>query len=419
MKWAVKLAPLHPFSDRAPMAEAIGLRPSIVGLVELSSAALQSCHDYVAKVKQVSDDVQSVISEVALLRSILEQRYRLISDRKDEKKELTLEITRSPAWSIQSIIQDCLLSPLRGTELDDLLWTLGKYKTSFILAITGDQAKVTLNIETTVNNVSGQLEDMKMSESRKEVLQWLKGSDLTTNHDTALKKHGSGTGKRLLDSKEFKSWMEEDGKILWLNGIPGAGKTVLSSTVIEHLISECKSSVENRMAYYYFDFREHGKQTASDCLRSLVHQLCEQSERIPRVVQDLYTECKGVTPSLSQPTMTLIGLFEDGSKYFIVIDALDECREEEEEHERELFFEALQEIVSSASGRYSIFIASRPEVDISQNLTDLDAINFNIQHNLINADIHSHVRACLEKEVRFKKWPSLVKTQIEEIGVRC
>ncbi|KAG8794530.1 hypothetical protein FRC16_010472 [Serendipita sp. 398] len=152
---------------------------------------------------------------------------------------------------------------------------------------------------------------MKMSESRKEVLQWLKGSDLTTNHNTALKKHGSGTGKRLLDSKEFKSWMEEDGKILWLNGIPGAGKTALSSTVIEHLISECKSSVENRMAYYYFDFREHGKQTASDCLRSLVHQLCEQSERIPRVVQDLYTECKGVTPSLSQPTMTLIGLFEE------------------------------------------------------------------------------------------------------------
>ncbi|KAG8817179.1 hypothetical protein FRC19_011517 [Serendipita sp. 401] len=112
MKWAVKLAPLHPFSDRAPMAEAIGLRPSIVGLVELSSAALQSCHDYVAKVKQVSDDVQSVISEVALLRSILEQRYRLISDRKDEKKELTLEITRSPAWSIQSMSR----RPRRNSE---------------------------------------------------------------------------------------------------------------------------------------------------------------------------------------------------------------------------------------------------------------------------------------------------------------
>ncbi|KAG8752573.1 hypothetical protein FRC14_006936 [Serendipita sp. 396] len=313
-----------------------------------------------------------------------------------------------------SSLRNRLMFPFQGEKLVELLQTLEKHKTSFILALAGDQAKLTCNIEKTVNNVSDQLEDIKLLEYRKEILKWLKGSDPTTNHNTARKKHEPGTGEWLLDSKEFKSWMEEDGKIVWLNGIPGAGKTVLSSTVIEHLISECKNSIESRMAYYYFDFRDHEKQTAGGCLRSLIHQLCEQSDKIPGVIEDLYSEFKGGMPSLSQLTATLIGLLDDGSKYFIVIDALDECREEEEEHERELFFEALQEIVSSASSRYAIFIASRPEIDIGQNLTGLNAINFNIQHNLINADIHSHVRACLEKEVRFKKWPASVKTQIEE-----
>ncbi|KAG8753175.1 hypothetical protein FRC14_006356 [Serendipita sp. 396] len=414
------------------MAEAIGLGLSIVGLVKLSATVLQSCYDYVAKAKQAPEDVQRVISEVSSLQTILEQLQRPTSDPSDERMSLlkSFEAQSGPFKACHDVLAEVqkklqslgdvssirkrLLFPFQGAKLDELLQTLEKHKTSFLLALAGDQAKVTLNIEKSVNNVSDQLEDMKASEYRKEVLRWFKGADPTTNHNAARKKHEPGTGEWLLDSEEFRVWMQEARKIMWLNGIPGAGKTVLSFTVIDYLISECKNNAEGRIAYYYFDFGDHGKQTASGCLRSLTHQLCEQSKELPEVVKDLYTECKSGTPSLPQLTTTLIDIFNDEFKHFIVIDALDECMEEEGEHQRELFFEALQEITSSTTGRYSIFIASRPEVDISRNLTDLGAINFSIQQNLVDVDIRSHVRACLEKEARFKKWPAPVKTQIED-----
>ncbi|KAG8832783.1 hypothetical protein FRC20_007808, partial [Serendipita sp. 405] len=281
------------------MAEAIGLALSIVSLVKLTAVVLQTCYDYVAKVKQAPEDVQKLISEVASLQTILEQLQRLTSDPNDERMSLlkSLETQHGPFTACYAVLADVqkklrsikdpsslrnrLMFPFQGEKLVELLQTLEKHKTSFILALAGDQAKLTCNIEKTVNNVSDQLEDIKLLEYRKEILKWLKGSDPTTNHNTARKKHEPGTGEWLLDSKEFKSWMEEDGKIVWLNGIPGAGKTVLSSTVIEHLISECKNSIESRMAYYYFDFRDHEKQTAGGCLRSLIHQLCEQSDKIP------------------------------------------------------------------------------------------------------------------------------------------
>ncbi|KAG8851937.1 hypothetical protein FRB91_007150 [Serendipita sp. 411] len=414
------------------MAEAIGLALSIVSLIKLSKTVVQSCYDYVAKAKQAPEEIQRIISEVASLQTTLEQLQRLTSDSNDERMSLlkSMEVQDGPFEACHNVLAEIqkklqwigdassirkrLLFPFQGAKLDELLQTLEKSKTSLLLALTGDQTKVILNIKKTVKDVSDQLGDIRTFEYRKEVLRWLKGADPTTNHNAARKKHAHGTGEWLLDSKEFKSGVEDDGKIMWLNGIPGAGKTVLSYTVIEYLISECKNNIEGRIAYYYFDFRDHEKQTTSGCLKSLIYQLCEQSEKIPAVVQDLHAECKSATPGLFQLTMTLIGLLDDGSKHFAVIDALDECIEEEAEQERQLFFEALQEIISSASGRYSIFIASRPEVDISCNLTELGAINFKIQNNLVDADIRSHVRACLEKEARFKKWPAPVKAQIED-----
>ncbi|KAG8818105.1 hypothetical protein FRC17_010972 [Serendipita sp. 399] len=413
------------------MAEVVGLVVNVISLVKLSAAIVQACYTYIKKVKHAPEEIQKTITEVSSLQSILEQLQKLSSDPDDERMPLlkSLEGQKGPFQAchdaleeIQKTLQSIkdpscvsrrLLFPFQGKKLEELLETLEKHKQTFILAIAGDNAKAALNIQTGVKHVSNQLEDMKISELRKEILQWLKGTDPRTDHNAARKMHEPGTGEWLLDSEQFKTWMGEDRKILWLNGIPGAGKTVLSSTVIEHLVGQCTDGTDNRIVYYYFDFRSHEKQTASGCLKSILRQLC-QYDAVPAAIQKLYVDCKRAEPSLSQLRTTLVDVLSDGCKYFIVIDALDECKEEGRELERKDFFEFLKGVVSSATARYSIFIASRPEVDIKRSLSELDAVDFNIQQKPVDADIRSHVRACLEKEARFKKWPSAVKTQIED-----
>jgi hypothetical protein len=102
-------------------------------------------------------------------------------------------------------------------------------------------------------------------------------------------------------------------------------------------------------------------------------------------------------------------LLSSPSKTYLVIDALDECNE----RERESFLASLGEIKAVASGNYSIFIASRLETDIQRKMDELSPVEVVVQQRLVDEDIRAHVRACLVKDVKLKKWPEAVKTEIE------
>jgi hypothetical protein len=87
-----------------------------------------------------------------------------------------------------------------------------------------------------------------------EFLKWLSAPDPATNHYKACKKRQAGTGLWLLESREFAEWKENAASRLWLHGIPGCGKTILSSTIIEALLQHCGSDTSIAAAYFYFDF---------------------------------------------------------------------------------------------------------------------------------------------------------------------
>lgn len=64
-----------------------------------------------------------------------------------------------------------------------------------------------------------------------------------------------GTGTWIFDDPAFKSWLDGRNGVLWYRGIPGAGKTVLTSIIINHL----KESFEHQsvgVAWIYFNYRE-------------------------------------------------------------------------------------------------------------------------------------------------------------------
>ncbi|KAF2793620.1 hypothetical protein K505DRAFT_195201, partial [Melanomma pulvis-pyrius CBS 109.77] len=179
---------------------------------------------------------------------------------------------------------------------------------------------------------------------RSKILNWLSGTDPSTNFNTARKKHEKDTGKWLLHSEQFQSWKKTDGQIMWLYGIPGAGKTIIRFIMVDHVATEYDSQLDCRIAYYYFDFNDPGKQMLIGCLRSLVQQLCTQTRVIPEPIMSLYALSKGRSPSAAQLIGALTTSFHGDSNNYIVIDALDECKEEEGERERAAFFDALTEL---------------------------------------------------------------------------
>ncbi|KAF0324633.1 vegetative incompatibility protein HET-E-1 [Colletotrichum asianum] len=73
---------------------------------------------------------------------------------------------------------------------------------------------------------------------RKEVIGWLQSPNMKNEHQKLfqIRSEYPETGRWLFAKRQFKTWFNEFPSIpalLWLNGIPGAGKTVLASLVID------------------------------------------------------------------------------------------------------------------------------------------------------------------------------------------
>ncbi|RSL62299.1 hypothetical protein CEP53_004835 [Fusarium sp. AF-6] len=84
-----------------------------------------------------------------------------------------------------------------------------------------------------------------------------------------------GTGKRLFRDQSFKDWVDHSNgstRILWLKGIPGAGKTLLASSVIRHT-----QKLNHLTLFAFLSYKDSGT-TALSIFHSLIFQLASDSE---------------------------------------------------------------------------------------------------------------------------------------------
>ncbi|KAF2811530.1 HET-domain-containing protein [Mytilinidion resinicola] len=68
------------------------------------------------------------------------------------------------------------------------------------------------------------------------IRQWLSPPDPSLNYEKALKQRQADTGLWFLESDEFAKWKIDTGSFLWLHGIPGCGKTILSSIILQNVL---------------------------------------------------------------------------------------------------------------------------------------------------------------------------------------
>ena len=122
------------------------------------------------------------------------------------------------------------------------------------------------------------------------IIKWLAPADVLSNHTTSVKLRYGSTGSWFLDCSEFQDWLKDDtSPLFWLHAIPGAGKTVLTSTVISYLKHEYQSS-EVGLAYFFCDYKDPMKQDPSTVLRTLLNQLSTQNIAVFQNVQKFYKE---------------------------------------------------------------------------------------------------------------------------------
>jgi hypothetical protein len=170
--------------------------------------------------------------------------------------------------------------------------------------------------------------ESSLDEYRKKLLDWLSPIDYTTLQSNTFDNCRKGTGEWFLKSTPFVEWLEGKKKTLFCPGIPGAGKTMISSIVINHLKISLSDDKTGR-AYLYCIYKRQDNQKSDDLLASLLGQLVARQSMVPESIRKLYDEHrKGEKSRLSRDEIReeLHSIIKTYSRTFIVIDALDECK---------------------------------------------------------------------------------------------
>jgi hypothetical protein len=164
-------------------------------------------------------------------------------------------------------------------------------------------------------------------QERRTILDWLTKIDYGTQQSDFISRRQEGTGQWLLDSDEFQRWSIGSKQTLLCPGIPGAGKTIITSIIVEHLRANFRNDLSIGIAYLYCNFRQQ-EQKPANLLASLLKQLVQEQLSVPESVRSLYEHHKDkrTRPSLDEISNVLYSVVADYSKTFIIIDALDECQ---------------------------------------------------------------------------------------------
>ncbi|KAF2496560.1 hypothetical protein BU16DRAFT_507020 [Lophium mytilinum] len=180
-------------------------------------------------------------------------------------------------------------------------------------------------------NQNLQTETAKAQAKRREILDWLTlltPVNYTTQQDDFIRRRQEHTGEWLLGSSEFQTWFRNKNQTLFCPGIPGAGKTIMTSIVVDNLHSSLKKGDNIGISCIYCNFRRHHEQKPEDLLSSILRQLVEGQPVIPDEIEILYSHLKDIRarPSLKQILTVLQAVILTFSKTFIIVDALDECQ---------------------------------------------------------------------------------------------
>ena len=182
-----------------------------------------------------------------------------------------------------------------------------------------------------VSAIKQSFETSSIKSNRREelgILRWLTPIDYGSQQSDFLGRRQAGTGQWLLDSAKYRKWLDFDQQVLFCPGIPGAGKTILTSIVVDNLFTRFQNNPTVAIAYLYCDFRRNYEQTIGDFLMCLLRQLAQNQSSMPVSVQNLYDRhSKNHTrPSFEDVSGALYSVAAMYSKVFIIVDALDECQ---------------------------------------------------------------------------------------------
>ncbi|KAJ7734706.1 ankyrin repeat-containing domain protein [Mycena olivaceomarginata] len=342
------------------MAEVLGTLGTVIQLVETALKV----REYIQDFRHAPQEQRKLLSEIDDLRPLLvELQTRITTNPSSSivgqmQNPLTVfistmetfteklrpgdgafsKVSKQLSWSMWSKSEakvyfvkfEQFKSLLQSWLLLDL-WDMGQEQRKehgAILKVLNEQQIANERILTTITEARRDHREEIDSARRSQIMEWMTPLNFFQRQSDVFGTWQVGTCEWFLEDPSLKDWESGSGEILWCHGMPGAGKTVLSSVVVNHLNSRNRNSGTG-VACIYLNHKETETQTPANLLAALWKQLVV-GKSIPPPVLQLYAhhQERATRPPLDEVFKALQSALTQYSKVYIIVDALDEYPED-------------------------------------------------------------------------------------------
>ncbi|KAF7360542.1 hypothetical protein MVEN_00785300 [Mycena venus] len=411
----------HCFLDLDLMADVVGLVASILQLVEVVAKA----HKHVKDFRDAPKAQQRLLVEIQNLDSLLKALDKRVGNdapaaRTTGMQEVgaLIELKRTMERLTKKLDSDGISKfssrltwPLWGKEdVQEGLNSIERFKGLAIAWLGLDIWDSTQDVLRSVTDFShdqkeyhdqtisvlkdvaeGQRVDHNSSE-RERIIEWYSPLNFFQRQADILNIHQPGTGEWLLENDLIKEWKLVAGKRVWCRGIPGAGKTVLASVLVDNLRTNLEGP-DTGVAVIYLNHKESDVQSPSNLLAGIWRQLVFRKSISPTMRQLYETHREQRTrPRLEETCSVLCSTVSKLSRVFIVVDALDEYPERQRD--------TLLHCLSALGPTVSVMLTSRPHI----NVEGIIPKNLGILEIRANEDdMRRYIDAQISKSTRLSK----------------
>ncbi|KAH7130033.1 hypothetical protein B0J11DRAFT_482274, partial [Dendryphion nanum] len=414
------------------MADPLSVAGSIAGLISLSDTIFRRLYRYIKDVKNAEKEVQQLKDEVSLLNGVL-HNLRLVAEDLEADSNLVCtlrtdhvnaclatlykldeklkKVDFSGRSKIHTTVQK-IAWPFKTMNIKEFIDDINQHRANLTMALSADSMTALLkclskqeDISKLITDIDSRLRNREQIETRialdaerQRVLDYFLVVNPHPNFKTSLRLRHATSGFWLTESDTFSQGLRSSGTHLWLSGIPGAGKTVLSSLVIQECMARTTS--ERPVGFFYCDYKSSDSHRLTNIIGALASQLALQNEKCFSLLKayfdqlhprnQLKQESDGEKLAILLREMS--NILEDVR---IIVDGVDECGDDAGKVSRTL------KSIAFRHDTISLAIFSRDEVDIREEFEPPMCEHIEIAAH--TKDVEHYVRTEIETRVEKKQ----------------
>ncbi|TVY35124.1 Vegetative incompatibility protein [Lachnellula occidentalis] len=216
-------------------------------------------------------------------------------------------------------------------------------------------------------------------------IEWLAVDD-KTQEDNILRishRRHDETCQWVMKDPHMMAWIKNDSnhQVLWLNGKPGSGKSVMCSYITEVL-----PDTENIDVCYYFCSSQESGNVSTQILRTVILQLLRSHADIASLISNEFVY-HGLSCGLTQLKALVPQILQLVPYTRILVDGIDECSKDTQK----AVLKDLQAICLGTLIPCKVLFSSRKEVHISERLSGKQQISLDNCEE-VETDIRLYVK---------------------------